>query len=190
MRIGIDIDDTITNTYKKIVRAVSDSYNLDYNDLYNEHLDYYYMMEHDERFPDYAQKISVSLEHIVSTAPLKQNSCEIINKLSKEGNEIIFITARNHTEYSDPYNISKKYLDSHNIHNDKVIIESFDKGKTCIEEKIDLFIDDSVRNCLRVYECGIDTLLFDNVFNKQDKSLNRVYNWNEIYEIVHKKNNR
>ena len=190
MRIGIDIDDTITNTYKKIVRAVSDSYNLDYNDLYNEHLDYYYMMKHDERFPDYAQKISVKLEHIVSTAPLKQNSCEIINKLSKEGNEIIFITARNHGEYSDPYNISKNYLDSHNIHNDKVIIESFDKGKTCIEEKIDLFIDDSVRNCLRVYECGIDTLLFDNVFNKQDKSLNRVSSWNEIYEIVHKKNNR
>ena len=39
-----------------------------------------------------------------------------------------------------------------------------------------LFIDDSIINCQRVIENNIDTLLFDNIFNKDNKDFSKVIN--------------
>ena len=47
MRIGIDIDDTITNTYKEIVKILSYNNNIDFLYLYNMNLNY------DELFSNY-----------------------------------------------------------------------------------------------------------------------------------------
>ena len=40
MRIGIDIDDTITDSYEAIVEFISKCYELNYDELLNERLDY------------------------------------------------------------------------------------------------------------------------------------------------------
>ena len=63
-----------------------------------------------------------------------------------------------------------------------------DKWKTCYENKIDLFIDDSINNCLNVLEYGIDTFIFDNIYNKNTK-IKRVKNWLEINKYIERINN-
>ena len=40
MRIGIDIDDTITNTYKEVIKILSNNNDIDFNSLYNLNLSY------------------------------------------------------------------------------------------------------------------------------------------------------
>lgn len=65
------------------------------------------------------------------------------------------------------------------------MICNFDKAKVCKNEKIDLFIDDSIANCSKVKELGIETILFNSKSNIEDKnSFYRVNEWKEIYEKI------
>ena len=41
MNIGIDIDDTIVNTYEMFVKLICMKYSLDFNDLISKKLDYF-----------------------------------------------------------------------------------------------------------------------------------------------------
>ena len=77
-------------------------------------------------------------------------------------------------------------LNNNKINYDKLICD-FDKAKVCKIEKIDLFIDDSIANCSKVNELGIETIVFNSKSNIKDKTnLYRVDNWEEIYEKIKK----
>ena len=143
--------------------------------------------ENIREFPNYSIFAEEKYKYIVGQVEIKDNAVNVINKLHDEGNEIIFITARHYGEYDDPYEITFKYLSKHGINFDKIITNRLDKGKVCKEENIDLFIDDSVSNCKMVSEEGIDVLLFDAQFNKNDDKFKRVYNWDEVYNIINQK---
>lgn len=68
------------------------------------------------------------------------------------------------------------------------MICNFDKAKVCKIEKIDLFIDDSIANCNKVNELGIETILFSSKSNINDRTnLYRVDSWKDIYEKVKEK---
>ena len=182
MRIGIDIDDTITNTYDDTIRTICNLYNQDYNELISKQMNYDNLLIH---FPKAFSKEIYEKE--IKKVKLKTNAKKIINKLSKN-NEIFIITARNKNECSLPYNMSYNYLTDNKIKFDKLFVEVLDKGKCCYENKIDLFIDDSVKNCQSVIEYGIDTILFDNIFNKNG-DIKRFDNWIDIYEYVERNYN-
>ncbi len=182
MRIGIDIDDTLTNTYEYTIRVISKIYNLDYKKLLRKKLNY------DELKINYPKVFEKEIyEKEIKNVKLKENAKKVINKLYKN-NEIIIITARNKNECKLPYNLCYNYLTKNKIKFNKLIVETMDKGKTCYENKIDLFIDDSINNCLNVLEYGIDTFIFDNIYNKNTK-IKRVKNWLEINKYIERINN-
>ena len=57
--------------------------------------------------------------------------------------------------------------------------------QVCIDEQIDLFIDDSIEHFQKVSNSGIQTLLFNNKINlNKTVNLNKVNNWKEIYEYI------
>lgn len=86
--------------------------------------------------------------------------------------------------YTDEYKITIEELKNNNIHYDKLICD-FDKAKVCKNEKINLFIDDSIANCNKVNELGIETILFSSKGNLTDKTdLYRVNSWKDIYERI------
>ena len=88
--------------------------------------------------------------------------------------------------YKDPYISTKKQLEINNIYYDKLFC-TFDKVSICKTEKVDLFIDDSIENCIAINNIGIDTLLFNSVLNeKQNVNIKRVRNWKEIFEYIKK----
>ncbi len=181
MRIGIDIDDTITDTYPVYLSLISVYYGLDYNKLLKNKPSY---KELHKTLPDYDKFIKDCFHLMAKMAPLKKNVVEILNKLKEKGCEIVIITARNQEEYTTPYKISYDYLTKNNVPFDKMIIGAKDKGLQCVSEGIDVFIDDNVGNCRAVRDKGIKTIRFDSGFKERDNSLINVKSWNEVYEVL------
>lgn len=185
MKIGIDVDDTITNTYEFLIKVVAEHYKMDYDELLNRNLGYDYFFNNDE-FPDYTFFVDRKYDDLAPKFPIKEDASEYLNMLHEQGNEIVIITARHYGEYEDPYNLTFNYLTKNNIPFDKIVVGAFDKAKVVLDEQIDLFIDDSIGNCNKVLETGIDVLLFDARFNKNSE-LKRVNNWKDVYELINNK---
>jgi uncharacterized HAD superfamily protein len=107
--------------------------------------------------------------------------------LKEEGHEIIFITARNHEEFVEPYKISFDFLKVNKVPYDKLLVNIKRKDKQCLMEKIDLFIDDNNDNCRAVHKAGVETLQFGTLFTKKLKNIERVESWQDVYTFVQNK---
>ena len=70
-----------------------------------------------------------------------------------------------------------------------MIANSGDKGIVCYNNKIDLFIDDSVTHLEDVSLYGIKVLLFDSEYNRDNIKFDRVKNWYQIYNLIGGDNN-
>ena len=182
MKIGIDIDDTMTNTFDYLMPYISEFFEVDIDYLKENNISY-------STFPEKMKKRELEFakkyyDIVIPNTPFKTGVSENIKKIKSLGNEIIIITARDKTLYTDEYKTTIEELKNNNIFYDKLIC-NFDKSKVCKEEKIDLFIDDSISNCNKVAQLGIQTILFNSKSNINIKTnLNRVNSWYELYEII------
>lgn len=182
MRIGIDIDDTITNSWQYIMPLYSKIFDIPLETL-EISTPYYGSIKHLMTIEEYYDIMKEKCDDIASNVDLKEEVKEILIKLKNDGHSIVFITARG-KEHADPYKLSKEYLDKYGIPYDKLIVDSHDKSIACNEENIDLFIDDSIRHCKEVADSGIEVLLFETTYNKHDKEFIHMKDWYEIYEYI------
>ena len=182
MRIGIDIDDTITESWKYLMPIYSKEFNVRIDEKTEP---YYNAVKEVATFDEYIE-VNRKIENIKKEVPLKKNVAIILKKLKKEGHMIIFITARGRA-YNDPYKFTKEYLDKYNVPYDKIIIDSWDKATVCKNEKIDLFIDDRPKHCEEVANSGIDVLMMETNYNKENNEIKKVKDWKEIYEYINNK---
>lgn len=187
MRIGIDIDDTLTSIKDKLTDAAiryakSLNKDVDYNivDIYNNGNIYQKLFNFN--YEELKYFLGAIQEEITNNAIPREKCVEVINKLHNDGNEIYIITARDKEFHEDPYLQSKEWLEKHLIYYDKLIVNARDKGKVCIENDIDLLIDDSISNCLDVNNLGIDTII---IGNKNNMGIKNADNWQEIYEYIY-----
>lgn len=126
-------------------------------------------------------------DKVIVNTPVKDRVSEYINKIKEMGHSIIIITARDNNLYTDPYKTTAEQLKKSNIYYDKLIC-TFDKAKACIEEQIDLMIDDSIQNCKAINNANVEVLLFSSKNNDNTNiSFNRVNNWKEVYDYILKK---
>ncbi len=182
MRIGVDIDDTITNSWECFIPYYAKMFNIDENTLHKS-TPYYYSIKPTISLDEYFERILPIYDEVIPKVTLKENVKEVIDKLYELGHEVIFITARGRG-HTDPYSVSKDYLDKHKIKYEKLIVNSGDKSKVCQKEKIDLFIDDSVKHCKATSKLGIEVLMFDAYYNRDCQEFKHVKSWNEIYEYI------
>lgn len=177
MNIGIDIDDTITETYSVLIPMIALKYGMDLNKLLVQKPNYSSLYNLAPEYPEL-------LQDIARVVPLKTGVVEVLQKLREQGHKIIFISARNREEYDDPYSTSYNYLVNNGVPFDKLITNCSDKGNQCIVENIDLFIDDSTMNCKAVQKKGIKVWQFDAKFTVPSKDLERVNSWEDIYKKI------
>lgn len=180
MKIGIDIDDTITDTYYIILKYVSEKLNIDYEMLKGKNYNYDQIYFGVDGYPPMSDYILENFHKMIPIIKPKINSIEIMRKLINEGNEIVLITARSHALP----NQNIEYLNKNGIPYTKFYEGIHDKGILSKNEEISIFIDDSVNNCKRVEEFGIKTLLFDAPYNRDCNDFQRVSTWQEVYDIV------
>ena len=183
MNIGVDIDDTITNTYETLLTIISMKYGLNHKKLISMNLSYDEVESNLDNYDLYKKDL---FSVMAKSVTLKENVVEILNKLRDEGNKIILITARNFEEYDDPYKVSVEFLEKNNIPYDKLFVNIHEKGSFCKENNINIFIDDNVRNCDSVKNVGIRTIQFDTSFTPKVSGVEHVSSWDEFYKLLHK----
>ena len=59
-----------------------------------------------------------------------------------------------------------------------------EKATRCIENGIDVMIDDLAEICRECFQNNITTLIMDRPFNRDEKEITRVHNWKEIYKFI------
>ena len=184
MRIGVDIDDTMADTFAYLMLYIAEFFNIDIKYLKDNNISYSNLPKGMKELEyEFAKKY---YDIVIPNTPFKHKVSEYIDKIKDLGHEIIVITARNNMLYTDEYKTTIDELKRNNIHYNKLICD-FNKVKVCKNEKIDLFIDDSIENCSKVSELGIETLLFNSKVNMNCKTnLCRIDNWEEIYEKISK----
>ena len=174
MRIGIDIDNTICNTNEfiemyqnKFIQKEKISKDILWNDLNCRY-----------RF------LSTYLDKIYEEVTLKEDAAKVINKLSVD-NEIYIITARSDFFIDNINDKIEKYLKDKEIKYNIIITNAGDKVDACIENKIDIMIEDNPYNYNKLRQNNINTLLFDD----QDANPmieSRVTSWKEIESYFRK----
>ena len=182
--IGIDIDDTLVDTFESFQPLVAK--------LTGQPLEY--LIENDisyENTPKEWGMDSLDFAHRffddnVPSTPAKEDAAQAVARLRKAGNRIIIITSRTNMLYKDCYYTSRLELSNCGIEYDKLIC-TVDKGQACKEEKVDVMFDDLVFNCDAVSKVGTKAILFTSKENKnQESAFPRVESWKEASELLGK----
>jgi len=169
MNIGIDMDNTICSTSEKILE-------------YEEKFIKQEKISSDILWEDALYKtkfLNIYLERIYNEAKLKECAREVINILKKQKNKIYIITARTGNYVSDIYKITNNYLLKNEIVADGIFINGKDKVDICINNNIDIMIEDSRYNYDRLIDNKIRTILFDE-HDKNTDVIDRVLKRNDI----------
>lgn len=195
MNIGIDIDDTIAETFETLlpysqkytIEDLKKESNIKISDKINNHFYIEYMNDwNEEEANNFWEKYYAELLEKIS---IKMFASDVINKLKEEGNDIYLITARWDMKDNDTKKITEKWLEKNNIHYDKLIINAKDKLKVAKENNIDIFIDDSYRNCKNIVDnSDIKVFMMNSRVNTMlnDVKIKRVFSWPEIYHLINK----
>ena len=184
MRIGVDIDNVISTFNEDLLEEfLKHNKELGYSDDITRGMFHWKDGEVEAFYKD-------TIERIVNKLNVKSGAKEYIDKLKEEGHYICIITGRDNGDHSDPYDNTKKWLDNHLIYYDKLILtksykdDEHGKSEKCIENNIDIMIDDSINICKDCINYGIETLLMDTPYNRQINDIKRVHSWKEIYEYI------
>lgn len=182
MNIAIDIDDTLTDSFVYFQPMVSEFFDIPLAFLRENDISYSNLpIELKPRELDFCKKY---YDRTVVNTPFKEGASESVKKLINMGHRVVIITGRTTAFYTDPYKTTADELAAGNIPYDKLIC-TLDKGKACVDEKIDLIIDDLESNLDTAAALGIKTLLFESKANKKIKSRHkRVSDWGMVVDTV------
>ena len=188
MKIGIDIDNVISNFNDTLLNEyLLHDKELRNSGIINKNANYIRdgMFDWDE--DEEANFYKNNIERIAKSLGVIEGAKEYIDKLHKDGHFIYIITGRDNGEYTEPYDMTKKWLDENNIYYDNLILtdacDKHAKAVKCLDYNIDIMIDDSVRICSDCIENGITTILMDTPYNKYS-NIQRVKSWKEFYIYV------
>lgn len=191
MRIGIDLDGVITD----IARFVAD-YGTKF--CYENNIEFKLNAgEYDEAkalgisYEDAEKFWNKYLPYYAMKYNAREFAREVIAKL-KETNEIYIITARNEDglppeSYGHMQEMVVNWLKHQNIAYDKIIFTKGSKLPYCLENNIDVMIEDSPRNILDI-SSKVPVLCFDNQYNEKmdGENITRVYSWYDILKKLEK----
>jgi len=188
MKIGIDVDNTITTTF-----PILKEYCIKYNEeVIKRNLKMHEdgcstMTLYDWTVEENLIFCNKYLREIAMQAPIKPEARKMIEKIKNDGNEIIIITARSEPRFIDPYSATKEQLDKNNIPYDKIIVNCPEKYKFCLENQIELMFDDEPQNIDSISKI-IPVIAFKEYYNQkcEGKNIIKVDSWEEAYKEYEK----
>lgn len=196
MNIGIDIDDTISETFETLL-PYAQKYTIEELgkeakvDLNQDFLNHFYI----ERMFNWNKEEAMNFwiryyEEILRQVNIKKFASDVINKLKDNGNKIYLITARWAMENNNVEEITKRWLENNKVVYDKMFLGANDKVNLIKDNKIDIFIDDSYQNCKDVSEkTDAKVYMMNSRVNENFKieNVKRVYSWCELEHLISKK---
>ena len=143
MTIGIDIDDTITKTretlekefgpYELIVQKIAEGKK--------------------EEYLEYMPKI-------FNNIAMYDNVLEVITLFKNKGYKLVSITARGSNNNPEMIPITDEFLKSNGFPFDKVVYAQEEKASACLDNTVDIFIDDNEIVLDEIAKYGIKTIRF------------------------------
>lgn len=180
MRIGIDIDDVITNTSEAMQEYIN---KYDTKGEINSHIEE--VMRGDMPTPAIKKFFEDNGYKIFQKTKIKENVSEVTKRLIENENEIYIITSRGEIRFKNSEKLTLEFLKLNNIKYTKILFNSFEKAKICKENNIDVMIDDSVKYCIEIEKEDIKSILFTSNVNKNIKTqIKRVNNWLELEKEI------
>lgn len=194
MNIGIDIDGVLTNIEDFMINygikfCVEEKIPINIQEIcYSETQTFNWTVEQANKFWERY------FANYVKTTKVREFAEEVINKLKEQGHNIYIITARNEEGLSEEYygkmqELTKTWLKENNIKHDKLIFSTDEeKIERCIENKVDIMIEDFPKNILNI-STQIPVIKYNCQYNikTEGKNIITTYSWYHIYDIVNKK---
>jgi len=198
MNIGIDIDDTISETFETLLPyaqkyTIEDlkresKVNIDgnlTNHFYIVHINEWNEQEAIEFWKKYYAEV-------LRKVNIKKFVADVISRLRKEGHKIYIITSRWDMEGDSVEEITKKWLEDNKVEYDGLFLNINDKLKCSKENNIDVFIDDSFNHCEKIVNnSDIKVYMMNSRVNEKlnhDK-IRRVFSWPEVYDLIVREEN-
>ena len=195
MNIGIDIDNCISNFDDTLLKEyLKHDKKLRNRGIINENAENLRKGMFDWTEEEEKNFYESNIENFAKKLKPIEDSSYYINKLKEDGHKIYIITGRDNGEYTNPHKLTKKWLNQYKIVYDKLIFtnayDNHAKTAVCLENNIDLMIEDSARTSLDLINNGIKVYTMNTRYNQKEQTLNRVSTWKEIYGKISKLNKK
>ena len=168
MRIGIDVDETLTDTeisFNEVIKKHNINFNKKYSDKWS------------KKEADYI--LSNFCEEIIAGSKLKKGVERVIKKLKQEGHDLFIITARSNHYFKNIETITHSLMKENNLEFDGYYFNQNKKSDIAKELKIDLMIDDNINVYNNMKKENIDCILFGY----------KIKTWDEVLKYIERKNN-
>lgn len=186
MNIGIDIDDTISNTHD-VLFSYAEKYTVEQlkREIIKPEEKFLSGNGYCQRFHQWTQEeANVFWDKyyatIIQQVTPKKFAKDIIREWRKIGHKIYLVTARFQLPTCDIKQITKEWLQKNEIEYDEIIFNASDKVEAVKNNNIEVFIDDAVPNCINVSEIGVKTYIMDSMENQgygEIPNVKRLYSW-------------
>ena len=125
------------------------------------------------------------LLNVLTISPLKTMVKETLTQLKNEGHNLFIITSRGNV-FDEEVEITHKRLNELNIQFEKIICYASNKDQICKQHNIDVMIDDTYDNVIKIANAGIKCLYFRDLVLKfaNHPNIVEVNNWGEIYRQI------
>lgn len=178
MIIGLDIDDVIFDTSGAVNPVIEAAEN---KRLVKYKLD---IARGDASIPEVKEFWQKGAIEILKNAKPKPGAAEVIRRLRENGNKVVLITARGEKNFPGTVAVNEKALRDAGVEYDKVIYDSPDKVDACRENGVEIFVDDSPKNCVAVrQELGIPVIGFESDITREglhEAGVPSVDDWQEL----------
>lgn len=178
MIIGLDIDDVIFDTSDVICGILDEPKS---KELTPVKLD---VMRGDVSIPAVAKFLKKYLIVAVENGKPLPNAAKVIRNLRKHGHRIILITARGDRNFPGTVARNEEVLEKYKIEYDAIIYDSPNKVEACRENGVEVFVDDSPRNCVEVErELRIPVIGFESEITREglrEAGVISVGNWLDL----------
>lgn len=185
MKIAIDIDDTLT----KVDRV---SYAQQYINEHNLNCALLDPTAHalvdvfDWSYDDVYAFILDGGVRVFTNAPAREGASEVLKGWRAAGHDITILTARTTEWFVDPVRLSTAQLEERNIPYDRIVADVWEKGKYCIENGIEILIEDNFEICRVAQALGVKAIMFLDSHNLEhkDEIAFTASAWSEVAQIV------
>ncbi len=179
MRIGVDIDGVVSDSYTFWLGELNKHYGKNITQLHS----YQMHLIFDVPWEDMNQFFVDNVEKLLMN-PLPMPGAKTgLEMLKRDGHEIYLVTARRDVEEE----ITGKWLDLHSIPYDCLMaVGERSKAEVCQEQSLELFIEDYDRNARSIADIGVKVVILDAPYNRVElpQGILRCYNWNQIVKAV------
>lgn len=158
MKIAVDIDDTLS-TVDRLGRAGAYIEKKGLPFKVKDPDSHYFVEVYNWREEDVLAFMRDGGITAFTDAPVRKGAKETLGSWRAAGHEVIILTARLKSFFTNPEKVSRDWLEKRRIPYDGLVAEIEDKGAYCKEHGISVLVDDNLENCLRAQSLGVHAVL-------------------------------